>query len=197
MEPVYLKSQSEWHEWLLENHDKATEFQMGFHKTKSRTKGITYKEAVDEALCFGWIDGHVKGIDALTYTQRFTPRTPKSIWSNKNTKRVEELIEAGLMQPSGLKAFELRNEKRAGVYSFESEAKEFTGELLEIFVSNTKAWEYFLTTPPSYKRPATHLVLSAKQESTRIKRLQELINASENGERIDALKRRTWKRKED
>src|SRR5665213_1161129 len=112
MEPVFLKSQAEWHDWLLDNHDKATEFQMGFHKAKSKTKGITYKEAVDEALCFVWIDGHVKGIDEFTFTQRFTPRTSKSIWSNKNTTRVGELIKEGRMQPAGLKAFELRNEKR-------------------------------------------------------------------------------------
>src|SRR5580704_17200825 len=109
MDPIYLSSQQEWHDWLVENHDKATEFQIGFHKAKSKTKGITNKEAVDESLCFGWIDGVVKGIDEYSWTKRFTPRKTNSIWSNINTKRVGELMESGQMQPSGLKAFEQRN----------------------------------------------------------------------------------------
>jgi uncharacterized protein YdeI (YjbR/CyaY-like superfamily) len=190
MDPVFLTSQQEWHEWLKENHDKATEFQMGFYKTKSSQKGITYQQALDEALCFGWIDAVRKGIDEQRWTIRFTPRKPKSIWSNINTKRIAELKEMGLMQPAGIKAFEYRDEKRAGIYSFEKEVPPFSGEYLEAFVGNKKAWENFLKMPKSYRTPATNWVLSAKQEETRQRRLEQLINESEKGERIGLLKPR-------
>jgi uncharacterized protein YdeI (YjbR/CyaY-like superfamily) len=193
MEPIFLHSQAEWHEWLAENHDKENEFQMGFHKTKSKTKGITNAQAVDEALCFGWIDGVVNGIDVHTWTKRFTPRKPKSIWSNINTRRVAELIADGRMQPAGLKAFALRDEKRAGIYSFEKEVQHFSGPYLEAFAANKKAWENFLKMPPSYKTPATNWVLSAKHEETRQRRLEKLIDCSEKGERIDSLKPRVKK----
>lgn len=194
MEPTFIETQQEWHDWLLENHATASEFQIGFYKTKTKKKSITNEEALDEALCFGWIDGVVRGLDEWTWTKRWTPRKPKSIWSLKNIKRVEELKSLGRMHPAGIKAYELREEKRTGVYSFESEPKEFSGIYLETFVANPKAWEFFLSMPKSYRTPATHLVLSAKQEATRMKRLEELIRASEMGERIDSLKSRSWKK---
>jgi len=194
MESVFLESQKEWHDWLKKNHAKETEFQIGFYKAKAKKRGISNEEALDEALCFGWIDGVVKGLDEYTWTKRWTPRKPKSIWSLKNIKRVEELIAEGRMQPAGLKAFELRDDKRSGIYSFESEPKEFTGIYLQIFTDNPKAWEFFLTMPKSYKTPATHWVLTAKQEATRLRHLEELIKVSENGDRLDALKNRSWKK---
>jgi uncharacterized protein YdeI (YjbR/CyaY-like superfamily) len=189
MDPVFFSSQKEWHDWLKKNHDKKTEVWIGFYKSKSGIKGITNKEAVDEALCYGWIDGLVKGIDEHTWMKRFTPRKPKSIWSKINIKRVEELITLKKMQPAGLKAFELKNDKRSGIYSFENETKEFTGDYLEKFTSNSTAWQNFLAMPPSYRKTSTHLVLSAKQESTRRKRLEELIHDSENNRRIKPLRR--------
>jgi len=194
MNPIFIETQQQWHDWLVENHSTATEFQIGFYKTKAKKKGITNEEALDEALCFGWIDGVVKGIDEFTWTKRWTPRKQKSIWSLKNIKRVEELIAEGRMQPAGLKAFELREDKRSGIYSFESEPKEFTGIYLQTFAENQPAWQFFLSMPKSYKTPATHWVLSAKQEATRMKRLEELIQSSEMGERIDSLKSRSWKK---
>src|SRR5947207_2706090 len=122
MIPAFFKSQTEWHKWLAKNHASARECWVGFYKVKFKEKGISYKEALDEALAFGWIDAVRKSIDDDRWMIRFTPRKPRSIWSNVNTKRVNELKEQGLMQSSGLKVFALRDEKRSGVYSFERES---------------------------------------------------------------------------
>jgi uncharacterized protein YdeI (YjbR/CyaY-like superfamily) len=187
IEPIFFSAQQDWHKWLEEHHDKESEIWIGFYKTGSGIKGITNKEAVDEALCFGWIDGLVKGIDNHTWKKRFTPRKPRSIWSNINIKRVEELSQLGLMRPEGLKAFSLRDGKRSGIYSFENERKEFSGAFLDTFLDHKGAWQYFLSTAPSYQKVATHWVLSAKQEATRQKRLQKLIEDSEKGKRLDHL----------
>jgi uncharacterized protein YdeI (YjbR/CyaY-like superfamily) len=189
MDPIFFSSQKEWHDWLKKNHDKKPGLWIGFYKSKSGITGITNKEAVDEALCFGWIDGLVKGIDEQTWMKRFTPRKPKSIWSNINIKRVEELIRLKKMLPAGLKAFESRDDKRSGIYSFENETKEFSGDFLKKFSVNSTAWHNFLTMPPSYRKTAVHWVLSAKQETTRSKRLDELITDSENNRRIKLLRR--------
>lgn len=188
-DPFFFSSQEEWRTWLDENFDKTEEIWIGFYKSGSGIKGITNKEAVDEALCFGWIDGLVKGRDETTWIKRFTPRKPSSIWSLANTRRVQELTEMGKMHSAGLKAFSLRTQKRSGIYSFESEAKEFSGEFLKIFVSNPEAWQNFSAMPPSYRKTATHWVLTAKQQATREGRLDQLIKVSRQNKRLPHLSR--------
>jgi uncharacterized protein YdeI (YjbR/CyaY-like superfamily) len=189
---TFFKSQTEFHKWLLKNHDKTNELVIGFYNRKSGKKGISYKEAVDEALCFGWIDGIRKNVDEESYMIRFTPRKKNSIWSNVNTNRVEELKQMGLMQPSGLKAFEVRNEKRAGIYSFEQNEHKLAPSYESKLKANKKAWNYFKSKAPYYQRTAIHWVMSAKQEATREKRLATLIKDSEEGRILAHL---NWKPK--
>ena len=186
-EPVFFTSGAEWRYWLEENHSTAKECIIGFHKTHTKKPGINNKEAVDEALCFGWIDGVVNSIDGNTWKKRFTPRKPKSIWSAVNIKRMAELIEMGKMHPFGLKVFEGRDLKKQKLYSFEQDEVKFSTEQEKAFRENTKAWDFFNTLPPSYRRPATWWVISAKQEETRLRRLDKLIEVSANNKRLDHL----------
>jgi uncharacterized protein YdeI (YjbR/CyaY-like superfamily) len=178
--PVFFKSANELNKWFLKNHNKASEIWIGFYSVKSGKKTVTYKEAVDEALCFGWIDGIRKNIDEESYVNRFTPRRRGSIWSNVNTKRIKELIEEGRVQPSGLASFEKRVEEKAGIYSFEQEAHKFFPAFEKKFKANKKAWKFFTSKAPWYQRTSIHWVMSAKQEATRLKRLETLITDSEN-----------------
>lgn len=185
----YFKSQAEWRKWLERNHDKAQEIWIGFYKVNSGKKGITYKEAVDEALCFGWIDGVRYSVDELSYKNRFTPRRPKSNWSDVNIKRVKELTELGLMQPSGLKAFTVDGQNNMGKYSFEAKSRELAPEYIKQFMKNKGAWEFYNSQAPWYRKTANWWVMSAKQEETRLKRLAILIQDSENNLRIKMLRR--------
>lgn len=177
--PVFLKSLNELHKWFQKNHNKASEIWIGFYKVSSGKKGVSYKEAVDEALCFGWIDGIRKNIDEERYANRFTPRRKNSIWSNVNTKRINELIKEGKVQPAGLEAFEKRVEEKAGVYSFEQGSQKLSPTLEKKFKANKKAWKYFISRAPGYQRISIHWVMSAKQEATRLRRLENLIRDSE------------------
>lgn len=185
----FFKSQAEWRGWLKKNHDKVDEIWIGFYKINSGKKGITYKEALDEALCFGWIDGVRYGIDELSYKNRFTPRRPKSNWSDVNIKRINELIELGLVAPSGLKAFKEGGEYGASRYSFEAKTRELAPDYVKKFMQNKTAWEFYNTQPPSYRKSANWWVMSAKQEETRLKRLAVLIQDSENKLRIKPMRR--------
>jgi uncharacterized protein YdeI (YjbR/CyaY-like superfamily) len=187
LKPVFFKSQSEFHKWLKKNSKKESELFVGFYKVGSGKQSISYKEAVDEALCFGWIDGIRNSIDNKSYMNRFTPRKPRSNWSNVNIQRVKELIKSGKMQPEGLQAFEKRDEKRSGVYSFERKNPQLGKEFEKKFKANKKAWEFFNSKAPWYKRTSTHWVISAKKEETRLKRLETLINDSEKGRNISLL----------
>jgi uncharacterized protein YdeI (YjbR/CyaY-like superfamily) len=175
---TFFKSANECRRWLERNHHKATELWFGFYKKKSGKRGITYQEALDEALCFGWIDGLKKSVDEDSYTLRFTPRKPKGIWSVVNTKRAEELGKLGRMKPAGLKALAARNPERSGIYSFENEARKLSPDLEKRFKANKDAWEFFQTRPPGYQRTASFWVMSAKREETRLSRLARLIEAS-------------------
>jgi uncharacterized protein YdeI (YjbR/CyaY-like superfamily) len=144
---------------------------------------------VDEALCFGWIDGLRKSLDADRYMIRFTPRKPTSVWSSVNVKRAGELIRLGRMQPAGLAAFEARDPKRSGVYSFEQRrAPQLTPELEKRFRANRAAWEFFEAQPPGYRKIVTWWIVSAKQEATRERRLDTLIRESAAGRRIDFMR---------
>jgi uncharacterized protein YdeI (YjbR/CyaY-like superfamily) len=187
--PVFFESSSELHKWFQKNHGKAPELWIGFYSAKSKKKRVTYKEAVDEALCFGWIDGIRKNINEESYTNRFTPRRKNSIWSNINTKRIKELIEERRVHPSGLAAFKNRVEQKTGIYSFEQNSHRLSPVFEKKFKANKRAWKYFTSKAPWYQRTSIHWVMSAKQGATRLKRLEALINDSENERTIPQLTR--------
>jgi uncharacterized protein YdeI (YjbR/CyaY-like superfamily) len=190
MKPKFFKSPAEFHEWLQKHHDKSKELFVGFYKKSSGKKSITYPEALDEALCFGWIDGVRKSIDEISYAQRFSPRKPKSIWSLINVRHVERLKSEGRMQPSGLAVYALREDKRTGVYSFENRPRELSPEYQKVFQKNKKAWEFFKNQPPYYQRTLSFYVMGAKQEATRLRRLQLLMESSEKGKRHGLLEQK-------
>ena len=181
MTPIFFASQPDFRKWLQKNHKKESEVLVGFYKVGSGKPSMTWSQSVDEALCFGWIDGVRKSIDNDSYQIRFTPRKPGSNWSAVNIKKIEELTKKGLMQPAGHAAFEKRIESKSGIYSFEKEETELTPDFKKQFKANKKAWEYFQTLAPSYRKISTHWVMSAKQESTRKKRLNQLITDSRVG----------------
>lgn len=184
MKPVFFPKQSDFRKWLEKNHDKETEVLVGFYKVGSGKPSLTWSQSVDEALCFGWIDGVRKSIDEESYSIRFTPRKPKSIWSAINIKKVEELTKQGLMHPAGLAAFNKRDENKSKIYAYEREHAKLDKEFEKRFKSNKKAWAFFQLQAPYYRKVATYWVMSAKQEATRISRLEKLIKASEAGQKV-------------
>ena len=186
MSATFFATPPDFRRWLEKNHDKATELLVGFHKKGSGKASITWPESVDEALCFGWIDGVRRSIDEESYSIRFTPRRARSIWSNVNTKRFAELTQQGRIHPSGLEAFKRRDPKRSGIYSFEQREKSKTlGAAYETKLkANAKAWAFFQAQPPGYRRLASLWVMSAKKEETRLRRLATLIADSAAGRRI-------------
>lgn len=190
MQPKFFTSPGKFREWLERNHDTATELLIGFHKKSSGKKSITYAEALDEALCFGWIDGVRKSLNETSYMQRFTPRKPRSIWSNINVKHVERLKREGRMHPAGLAAYERRAPERTGIYSFENAPRELPPEYEKTFRQNKAAWKFFQDQPPGYKRLMIFRTVSAKKEETRLRRLKQLIESSEKGERLGILKQK-------
>src|SRR5690242_19274492 len=170
--PVFFANPSEFHVWLEKNHDKASEIWVGFHKKSSGKLGITMPESVDEALCFGWIDSVRRSVSDTSYANRFTRRKTRSTWSAINIKRAKELIRLGRMQPSGLKAFERRTDQRSAIYSYEQRQKATLSDAFEMqFRANKKAWNFFQSQPPWYRRVSAFWVLSAKREETKLKRL--------------------------
>ena len=179
MTPVFFTTKSEFRKWLDKNHNKETELLVGFYKVDSGKPSMTWSQSVDEALCFGWIDGVRKSIDKESYQIRFTQRKSTSIWSTVNIQKIEELVKQGLMKPAGLASFEKRKENRSKIYSYENGEVKLSPEFEKQFKANKIAWNYFQSLAPSYQKPSTNWVMSAKQETTRIKRLNELINDSE------------------
>jgi uncharacterized protein YdeI (YjbR/CyaY-like superfamily) len=196
MDPLFFATPVDWRHWLEKHHDQQKEVVVGFYKKDSGRPSITWPESVDVALCFGWIDGVRRSIDDISYTIRFTPRRPRSIWSRVNTKRVAELIDLGLMHPSGMKAFEARDDKRSGIYAFERQHVELDRKQEAQFRTNKAAWKFFQTQPPWYRRTTANWVVSAKREETRNKRLAILIADSENGRTIGPLTRRSQQKQE-
>ena len=184
MKPKFFKTPADFRKWLDAHHDSATELLVGFYKKDSGKPSITWPQSVDEALCFGWIDGIRKSIDDVSYTIRFTPRKSRSIWSAVNIKRANELIEQRLVQPAGLKAFAARDENRSGIYSYEQRSPELPDQYARILKKHRAAAKFFQAQPPSYRKAANWWVQSAKQEETRLKRLDKLIQHSEREERI-------------
>ncbi|MBK7230874.1 MAG: YdeI/OmpD-associated family protein [Saprospiraceae bacterium] len=179
MKPQFFKDQDEFRNWLEKNHLKETEIFVGFYKINSGKASMTWSQSVDQALCFGWIDGVKYSIDDESYKIRFTPRKKNSIWSAVNINKFEKLKTLGLLKPEGIASFNLRKESRSKIYAFENEEIKFSPEFEKIFKSNKKAWDYFQSLAPSYRKPSSNWVMSAKQESTRLKRLMELIADSE------------------
>jgi uncharacterized protein YdeI (YjbR/CyaY-like superfamily) len=185
MEPIFFTNPSEFRKWLQLHHQSRREQWVGFYKKASGRPGITWPESVDEALCFGWIDGLRKTIDAESYQIRFTPRQPMSNWSAVNIGRVQELTKLGRMRPAGLKAFARRKEEKSRIYSYENRHAAALNEAEEIqFRSRKKGWKFFLSQPPSYRKTAIWWVASAKKKETRELRLEKLIATSEAQRRM-------------
>jgi len=183
--PLFFATATAFRRWLEKNHGKASELWIGFYKVHSGKKGLTYAEAVDEALCFGWIDGLVKRFDDAAFMQRFTLRKAKSTWSEINIRKVEALKKAGRIAPPGLAAFNQRDPARIGLYSFENRNPVFDAAAGTLFRAQKKAWAFFEAQPPGYRRTATHWVMSAKRKETRERRLGRLIADSASGKRLD------------
>jgi uncharacterized protein YdeI (YjbR/CyaY-like superfamily) len=181
MTPIFFPTPKHFRKWLEKNHKKETELLVGFYKIASGKPSITWSQSVDEALCFGWIDGVKHSLDKDSYQIRFTPRKKTSIWSAVNIKKVEVLTKQGLMQALGITSFENRTENKSKIYAFENEEIKFSPEFEKQFKANTKAWDYFQSLAPSYRKPSSSWVMIAKQETTRLKRLNELIADSEAG----------------
>jgi uncharacterized protein YdeI (YjbR/CyaY-like superfamily) len=182
--PRFFRTPAAFRAWLEANHERANELLLDFHKKGSGRPSITWPESVDEALCYGWIDGVRRSIDESSYSIRFTPRKPRSIWSNVNVAKVESLIHQGRMMPSGLAAYALRDPERSGIYAFERETASFDDEGEQLFRSDRLAWSFFQLQAPSYRRVATYWVTSAKRAETRARRLASLIECSGRGKRL-------------
>lgn len=184
MNPIFFSEPAEFRKWLEDNHQTESELQVGYYKVSTKKPSMTWSESVDEAICFGWIDGIRRTVDDESYTIRFTPRNPKSNWSAVNIKKVEKLIAQGRMMPAGMAAFEKRTEGRSVIYSYENRPEKLEPAMEASFQENKKAWIFFNTQAPSYRKTIIYWVLSAKQEKTRNSRLEKLIQASESGKRI-------------
>jgi uncharacterized protein YdeI (YjbR/CyaY-like superfamily) len=173
--PRFFRSAEQLRSWFAKHGTTTTELWIGYYKKHTGKGGLTYKPALDEALCVGWIDGVIKSIDADRYMQRWTPRKPTSNWSNVNVKRVGELTAEGRMTPPGLAAFARRDPARTGVYSFENDPLELSPAFIKRFKADKGAWAYWSEQPPGYRRTVTGWVMTAKQEATRERRFERLI----------------------
>ena len=186
---MYFASPDELRAWLEKRHSTADELWIGYYKKASGKQTVTHAEAVDEALCFGWIDGVRRSVDEERFANRFTPRRQGSNWSQINIKRVGELVEMGRMTPAGLEAFERRDQSRSPQYSFENRPSTLPDEYKSVFRNNPAAWDFFELQPPGYRRTAIWWVMSAKKDETRLRRLNSLMEDSSKGRRIGLLAR--------
>jgi uncharacterized protein YdeI (YjbR/CyaY-like superfamily) len=176
VKPTYFGTPAAFRAWLEANHATAPELLVGFYKVGSGKPSITWPQSVDQALCFGWIDGVRRSLGAESYTIRFTPRRARSIWSAVNTRRFAELEKEGLVAEAGRAAYQKRDDKRSGIYSFEQRKKmKFSPAQRKALQADTRAWAHFQARPPWYQRAAIHWVTTAKRPETREKRLRELI----------------------
>jgi uncharacterized protein YdeI (YjbR/CyaY-like superfamily) len=190
IKPRFFATPARWRQWLEAHHASRAELWVGLHKKDSGKPSITWPESVDQALCYGWIDGIRKSINATAYMIRFTPRRPGSIWSLVNTRRARALIAQGLMRAAGRRVFEDRRDDRSGVYSFEQRhGARLPPAYMKSLRANPVAWRFFRAQPPGYQRTVISWVISAKREETRRKRLGVLIQDSAQGLRIGPLRR--------
>jgi uncharacterized protein YdeI (YjbR/CyaY-like superfamily) len=180
----FFQTPADFRSWLEKHHAKAAELWVGFYKRDSGKPSITWPESVDQALCFGWIDGIRKRIDETSYRIRFTPRRRGSIWSAINIKRAEELVRQKQMRPGGLKAFATRIENKSGIYSYEQRSTELSEPYAKALKKNKAAWNFFGKQPPSYRKMIGWWIVSAKREETRMARLAKLISESAKGRRL-------------
>lgn len=184
MTATFFATQDQFRQWLAKNHQKETELIVGYYKVRSGKPSMTWSESVDQALCFGWIDGIRKSIDEESYCIRFTPRKPTSIWSTINIRKVEELSKAGLMTADGQKAFKLRTESKSNMYAHEIVPFKLDATYENQFKMNKKAWEFFMKQAPSYKKVMIYWIMGAKQVKTQCSRLEKVIKISEDQKRM-------------
>jgi len=182
--PKFFKTPLDFRKWLEKNHLKEKELLVGFYKVGTGKKSINWSESVDQALCFGWIDSVRRSIDDESYSIRFTPRKPNSIWSNVNLKKMQELEKQKLIFPAGYEIFNKRKEEKTGIYSFEKDEVKFSDEFEKLFKKNKRAWDWFQKQGKSYKKTVQHWVMVAKREETRLKRIEELIMDSDHGKKV-------------
>jgi len=196
MTPTFFPTPADFRSWLEKHHDQQTELWVGYYKKGTKKASIDWPQSVDQALCFGWIDGLRKSIDAESYMIRFTPRRPTSHWSAVNINRMPELIAKGLVTPPGQAAFDKLSDKRSKQFAYEQkdQATKLPTEFEQQIKANKKAWEFFEALPPSAKKPTIWWVISAKQEVTQLRRLATLIQCSEEGLRIPMIRRRPSKK---
>ncbi len=184
MKPKFFAIQEDFRQWLEENHAGESELVVGFYKVGTGKPSMSWSESVDQALCFGWIDGVRRKVDEESYAIRFTPRKANSVWSAVNIAKIKDLTEKGLMKPAGIAAFEKRDEKKSVIYAYENEAKQFSEAFEKQFKKNKKAWEFFESQANWYKKQMIHWVMSAKQEATQERRLEKLIAEGGAGKRV-------------
>lgn len=184
MTATFFETQDDFRKWLDEHHEKETEIIVGFYKVNSGKPSMNWSQSVDQALCFGWIDGVRRSIDEESYCIRFTPRRSKSIWSEININKVDALTKAGLMKPAGLKAFSFMTENKSKIYSYENESVFLDSDFEKQFKENEIAWDFFMKQAPSYKKAVLRWMMSAKQEKTRLSRLEKIIKESGQQKRV-------------
>ena len=184
--PIFFTSPAQLRDWFAQNHESAAELFVGYRRKASGLPTLTWSDSVDQALCFGWIDGVRRGIDETSYCNRFTPRRRGSNWSAVNLRKVEALLAAGLMEPAGIRAYEARDIAKAG-YSYESPEVALTPDLEGALRGDRAAHEFHARQPPGYRRLANRWIMNAKQPQTRLRRLGQLIDAAAAGRRLDAL----------
>ena len=187
--PTRFPTPAAFRAWLRKHHKSAPSLVLKIAKNHAAHLGVTYAQALDEALCFGWIDGVRRRLDKDSFSVRFTPRKPGSIWSTVNVRHVERLIKAKRMTPAGLAAFNARIASKTGVYSFEQRPTQLMRTQLARFRARPRAWAHFLAEAPWYRRTSSYWVLSAKRPETQLKRLDTLIACSAQGKRIPLLDR--------
>jgi uncharacterized protein YdeI (YjbR/CyaY-like superfamily) len=185
--PKTFRTQAAFRAWLETHHATGKELEIRLFKVHAAHRGITYAQALDEALSFGWIDGVVHRLDEDSFRQRYTPRRPRSTWSRRNIDHVERLKKAGRMTPAGLAAYEAREAERSGVYSFEQERQELAPRYVKAMRANRAAWVFLQAQAPGYRRMTAHWVMSAKKEETRARRLGILIDSAARGRKIPPL----------
>ena len=188
MNAQFFATADELRAWFHEHHETAPELFVGYWKKGTGGTGVSHPEAIEQALCFGWIDSVARRLDDRRYQVRFTPRRRSSVWSAVNVAKIAELTERGLMHPAGVRAFELRKPDQVAVYSYENpESAQFTAEQTALFRANPAAWEWFSRQTPAYRRSATHWVVTAKRPETRARRLAQLIADSADGRKVPPL----------
>jgi uncharacterized protein YdeI (YjbR/CyaY-like superfamily) len=184
MTPRHFASAAQFRRWLAKHGATARELWVGFYRKTSGKGGMGYRQALDEALCAGWIDGVKKSVDAERYVQRFSPRTKTSIWSDVNLKRIKELIAARRVTKGGLAVYEGRDPRRQGLYSYENRPRAFDAATERAFKAHGEAWAFFTAQPPGYRKVCIFFVMEARKDETRLRRLDRLMKASSEGKRI-------------